>query len=101
MLTALVLALLAATAPVESQPPPEAKTYTIAGTIRSQDGGQPVPDALVIVMCSCTDVPTHETQTNEVGQYRVTGLPAGEYMVQVLAGNADLARFVRLGPGPE
>lgn len=69
----------------------------ISGQIRHARTGEPIPNALVILQCTCL-ASSRETQTNEQGLYAFRGLPAGTYMVQVLAGNADVSKVVVLPP---
>lgn len=95
MVTALILALLLAPAPVEAP-----TTYTLAGTVRDPQGGQPIPQALVVLQCACMPQ-MREAQTNDDGQYRFSELPAGQYTVTVLAGYADVTKIVVLGPADE
>ncbi len=95
-LAALVAAFLATPAqPHKPDAKPEAETYTIRGVVRHPHGGASIPDALVIVQCACLQA-MRETQTDRYGRYRFTGLPAGNYLVQVLAGSADVSRYVQL-----
>lgn len=96
MPTALILALLMAPAPVET-PVESPTTYTLAGTVRDPRGGQPIPQALVVLQCTCMPE-TREAQTNDEGQYRFSELPAGQYAVTVLVGYGDVTRIVQVGP---
>lgn len=93
--TALILVLLLAPAPIETP-----TTYTLAGTVRDPNGGQPIPQALVVLQCACMQQ-MREAQTNDEGQYRFSELPAGQYAVTVLAGYADVTRIVQVGPAEE
>ena len=72
----------------------------ISGQIRHSKTGAPIPDALVLLHCTCL-VATRETVTDEQGVYAFGGLPAGTYTIQVLVGQADLSKLVTLPPsGP-
>lgn len=71
--------------------------YSITGTVRHPTTRAPIPDALVVLQCTCLQG-TRETQTNRDGRYMFRTLPAGTYTVQVLVGQTDASRLVTLGP---
>jgi iron complex outermembrane receptor protein len=69
----------------------------ISGQVKSSKTGEPLAGALVILQCACLVGP-RQTQTNADGRYAFTGLPAGTYTVQVLAGMADVSKVFTLPP---
>lgn len=97
-----VVAMLGAEHPTsEVAPPPRATgPYTIAGTVFDEDRQIAAEHALVILHCTCLHR-AREAATDAGGRYRFSNLPAGDYLVQVLVGRADVSRQVRLGPSDE
>jgi len=71
---------------------------TISGVVTNSRSKQPVAGALVILQCACLQGP-RETQTNDNGLYAFRDLPPGTYTVQVLAGQADVAKVAELPRG--
>jgi len=90
MLASLLLGTLLALAPT-----PASSQGIISGTIVNSKTEQPIEGALVILQCACLQG-ARETQTNARGLYAFRGLPAGVYTVQVLVGQADVAKIVEL-----
>jgi Carboxypeptidase regulatory-like domain len=88
----LVTALLVAA-------PATAHTGVISGKVTHRVTGEPVPQALVILQCSCLQAP-RERLTDAEGLYRFGELPAGAYTIEVLAGNDHVLKFIELPPSP-
>jgi hypothetical protein len=85
--------------PLTVEPNPDATDQSvIQGFVLDQNTGERVPDALVILQCSCLQGP-RETQAGPDGLYRFRHLPPGKYTVQVLFGEANLSRSLDLTPG--
>lgn len=59
-------------------PPVQAQTAGVYGTVRDHDTGEPLPNATVKVLNTAFG-----TKANAAGQYRLDGLPAGDYVLQV------------------
>ena len=70
-------------APVTSEP------VTIEGSVKDENTDDPVPQALVILQCSCLQG-QREVMTNADGLYRFRDLPPGRYTAQALAGQANV-----------
>ena len=71
---------------------------TISGVVHDPDTKKKIPDALVILQCTCLSG-TRETKTNRNGLYAFRHLPPGTYTVQVLAGTADVSKVTTLPRG--
>lgn len=93
------------TAPVTpSAPPsahPEAKviydaeaTGAVNGLVRHHSTDAPLGNAIVVLQSS--GIPDLEMTTDDYGRYSFEGLPAGTYTVQVLVGQADVAKVFAL-----
>lgn len=70
----------------------------MVGKVTHSKTKEPVADAIVILQCSCLQG-TRETRTNADGLYMFRDLPPGEYTIQVLSGQADVAKIVRMPRG--
>lgn len=66
--------------------------------MKNSDTHQPIPQALVLVDCTCLPV-ARETNTNERGLFAFRELPAGTYTVQVLSGAANASKVIALSQG--
>ena len=75
-----------------------ADTGTISGVVTDQKSKAKIPNALVILQCSCLQE-ARETQTNANGLYAFRNLPPGTYTVQVLVGKADVSKITTLPRG--
>ncbi|MCH9680139.1 MAG: TonB-dependent receptor [Deltaproteobacteria bacterium] len=75
-----------------------AGTGTISGVVTNTKTKDRIPNALVIVQCSCLQG-SRETQTNQDGLYAFRDLPPGMYTVQVLVGQADVSKVASLPGG--
>lgn len=72
---------------------------SISGVVRHSKTKERIANALVVIQCACLQG-ARETQTNAQGIYRFSGLPAGVYTIQVLAGRADVSKVIELPPTP-
>lgn len=70
---------------------------TIAGVVRDA-AGAPVEHALVILQSTAL-AESQERMTSARGVYAFVDLPAGNYTIQVLAGNANISRITMLPEG--
>ncbi len=68
----------------------------IVGRVVHSATGEPIEDAIVILQCPCLQG-DRETISNDAGLYRFARLPPGDYIIQVLVGQASVARDVSLG----
>ena len=75
-----------------------ADTGTISGVVTNQKTKERIPNALVVLQCTCLQG-TRETQTNDNGLYAFRNLPPGTYTIQVLAGQADVSKVTTLPRG--
>ena len=75
-----------------------AENGTISGVVTHGKTKERIPEALVILQCSCLQDP-RETQTNSNGLYAFRNLPPGTYTIQILAGQADVAKVATLPRG--
>jgi len=91
----------AITSPVSPSILPEAKvTYdadvagTVRGHVRHRTTDAPLGNAIVLLRSS--NIPDLEMTTDDYGRYSFQGLPPGTYTVQVLVGQADVAKVFAL-----
>lgn len=77
--------------------PAFAAEASIFGTITNSKNKQPVPNALVILTCSCLQDSLH-TQSDADGKYEFKNLEEGTYTVQVVAGEADVSKLATVPP---
>ena len=75
-----------------------ASNGTISGVVTDQKTKSRIPEALVILQCSCLQG-TRETQTNSNGLYAFRDLPPGTYTIQILTGQADVSKVATLPSG--
>lgn len=71
---------------------------SISGVVTNADTGERMPNALVILQCTCMPG-TRETTTNDNGLYAFRGLPTGRFTIQVLGGQADVSKVTQLPSG--
>ncbi len=69
----------------------------VRGIVRDSQSGEALEGALVILQCDCL-AGQREVQTDANGVYNFRRLPAGEYTVQVLYGQAIVNRSHALAP---
>jgi len=93
--TAPLLAAAVMLAPTAAE---AASDGTISGVVTHAKTKARVADALVILQCACLQ-DSRETQTNANGLFAFRGLPPGTYTIQVLAGQADVAKVANLPRG--
>lgn len=79
----------------ESARPQRDGSITISGHIRDSTTGEPIENAIVVIQ-SKTLPEQRERMTNARGVFAFTELPPGNYTVQALAGDANVARQVEL-----
>lgn len=87
--------------PVVSEPEPTnspGDAGVIKGLVENSLTEEPFENALVVLMCMCLAAP-QERFTNERGMYSFKDLPAGNYTVQVLAGQANVSKVTELPHG--
>jgi hypothetical protein len=77
-------------------PPTSATTGTISGVVTR--GDKPVANAAVVLSCSCLGEEI-TVESNARGLFSVSGLPAGQYVVQGFYDVFDATRRVELGSG--
>ena len=70
----------------------------ISGVVTDQNTREKLADAVVVLQCACLQG-TRETTTNSDGIYAFRNLPPGAYTVQVLYGQADIAKITTLQRG--
>ncbi len=80
---------------------PEAKitydakvTGMVKGQVRHRSTDAPLGNAIVLLRSS--GIPDLEMTTDHYGRYSFEGLPSGTYTVQVLVGQADVAKVLAL-----
>lgn len=80
---------------------PEAKitydaevTGAVNGHVRHRTTDAPLGNAIVLLQSSA--IPDLEMTTDDFGRYSFEGLPSGTYTVQVLVGQADVAKVFTL-----
>lgn len=78
--------------------PPEVSAAVISGRVTNIKTGEPVDQALVILMCTCL-AGQREMLTDSKGLYRFRGLPPGKYTVQVLWQNANVNKSMQVAEG--
>lgn len=71
---------------------------TISGVITDAKTKAKIPNAIVVLQCSCMQ-DSRETTTNANGLYAFRDLPPGTYTVQVLVGQADVSKVTTLPRG--
>ncbi len=75
-----------------------APTGTIQGVVKDKNTGDAIEGALVVLQCNCLQGEMEAT-TNARGIYTFNNLPAGQYTVQVLKGQADVSKVTELPAG--
>lgn len=75
-----------------------AATATITGTVSAGEERESIAGALVVIQCSCIHT-AREATTNDHGRYVFEDLPLGTYTIQVLSGQADVAKVVTIRHG--
>lgn len=73
-------------------------TGSISGIVTHADTGEQLPNAIVILQCTCLQG-TREATTNDNGLYAFRSLPRGTFTIQVLAGQADVSKVTTLPDG--
>jgi len=68
---------------------------TVSGVVTDSKTKKRIPEALVILQCTCLQTPK-ETQTNAEGLYAFRDLPPGTYTIQILVGQADQSKVATL-----
>jgi hypothetical protein len=96
--TALLGSVLGAAVMLAPSTAEAASNGTISGVVSDQKTKAPIPNALVILQCSCLQG-SRETQTNDNGLYAFRDLPPGTYTIQILAGQADVSKVATLPTG--
>jgi hypothetical protein len=76
----------------------EGAAGSIAGVITNSSTREGVPEALVVIECTCMDAP-RETRTNGQGVYRFAELRPGTYTVNIFAGQASVTKIVSVPRG--
>jgi len=104
---AATVGLFVATSPMTAAAAPEdtvprtstaAAGGTISGVIRHPKTKERIPNAIVVLQCTCLQG-LQETTTNAEGLYAFKDLPPGTYTVQVLIGQADESKVATLPRG--
>lgn len=91
--------MLAAADEAKAAPPSSASTSgSISGLVTSGDKNEPVADALVVLSCTCL-AEEISVYSNARGVYAVSGLPAGQYVVQGFHDEAQASSRVDLARG--
>lgn len=70
-------------------------TTTIKGDVLDSETDEPLQGALLVLRCDCF-AGEREMQTNANGVFAFRDLPAGTYEVQVLHGNSESTKSVRM-----
>ncbi len=73
-------------------------TGAISGTVADATTGSRIPDAVVVLQCTCLAQP-RETQTDAEGLFTFGGLPAGTFTVQVLTAQTATTQLLDLPRG--
>ena len=75
-----------------------ADTGVINGVVKDTRTGEALENAIVVLQCTCLPE-QREAMTNARGIYSFAGLPAGNYSVMVLAGQAQVTKTTQLPRG--
>ena len=88
-------ALVVAACALAAAPAAAAEPYTgkITGVVVHAKSGKRLPGAIVVLQCTCLPE-ARETETDDNGLYVFRDLPPGTYAIEVLSGEADVARHV-------
>jgi hypothetical protein len=70
----------------------------INGIVKDSNTSQGIENAVVMLDCDCL-TSYQERYTNQRGIYSFTDLPAGNYTVQVMVGNASVSKATALAEG--
>ncbi len=74
-------------------PPPPAEAVKIRGVVTHAELEEPIEGARVIAQCECA-TRSREVVTDADGVYSFGELPAGDYVITVLSGKAEIRKHI-------